>query len=88
MSMKVFRKLPLSLHKARAKGFQFNPLRMIFDVKVYLRRKARIVIGGYVVDSSGHKFYASTTKSVSYRILMTIAAINNLDVMTGDIGNA
>ena len=88
MSMKVSRKLPSSLRKARAKVFQFAPLRMIFDVKVYLRRKARIVVGGYVVDYSGHKFYASTTKSVSYRILMTTTAINNLDVMTGDIGNA
>ena len=27
-------------------------------------------------------------KSVSARILMTIAATNDLDVMTGDIGNA
>ena len=26
-------------------------------------------------------------KSISARILMTIAAVNNLEVMTGDIGN-
>ena len=74
MSMKVFKKLLYSLRKARAKGFQFAPLRMIFDVKVDLRKKARLVIGGHVVDSSGHKVYESTMKSVSYRILMTIAA--------------
>ena len=71
--------------KARAKGFQFAPLRMIFDVKVYLRRKARLVIGGHVVDSTGHEVYASTIKSVSDRVLMTISASNNLEVMTGDI---
>ena len=88
MSMKLFRKLPLSLRKARAKGFQFALLRMIFDVKVDLRRKARIVIGGHVVDSSRNKVYPSTMKSVSARILMKILAENNLDVMTGDIGNA
>ena len=86
--MKVFRKLPSSLRKARAKVFQFAPLRMIFDVKVDLRRKARLVIWGHVVDSSGHEVYASTMKSVSYSIMMTIAAANNLDFMTGDIGNA
>ena len=74
--------------KARAKGFQFAPLRMVFDVNVYLRRKARLFIGGHVVDSSGHKVYTYTMKSISSRILMTIAAVNNLEVMTEGIGNA
>ena len=87
MSMKVFMKLPSSLCKAREKGSQFAPLWMIFDVKVDLKRKARLVIGGQVVNSSGHKVYASTTKSFSSMILMKIAAENNLYVMTGDIGN-
>ena len=84
----MFNKFLSSLHKARAKGFQFAPLSMIFDIKVDLRRKDRLVIGGHVVDSTGHEVYASTMKSVSARILMTIAAANNLEVMTGDIGNA
>ena len=86
--MKVFRKLPSSLRKARAKGFQFPPLGMIFDVKADIRRKARIVIGVHVVDSSRHKVHEITTKSVLGSILMKIAVENNLDVMTGDIGNA
>ena len=86
MSMKLFKKLPSSLRKARAKGLQFAPLNIIFDVKVDLRRKSRLVIGGHVVDSSGHEVYAYTMNSVSARILMTIAATNNLDFMTGDIG--
>ena len=86
--MEVFKKFPLSLHKARAKGFKFALLRMIFDIKVDLRRKSRLVIGGHVVNSTGHEVYASTMKSVSARILMTIAADNDLEVMTGDIGNA
>ena len=88
ISIKVFRKFPSSLHKSRAKGFQFAPLRMIFDVKVDLRRKARLFIGGRVFDSSRHEVYASTMKSVSASILMTIAAPNNVYLMTGDIGNA
>ena len=88
MSIHVFKKFPSSLRKARGKGFQFAPLRMIFDVKVDLRRKARLVIGGHVVDSTGHKVYASKTKSVSARVLMAIAATNDLDIMLGDIGNA
>ena len=88
MSMKVFNELPSSLRKARAKGFQFAPLRTIFDVKVYLRRKTRLVIGGHVVNSSGNEVYAYTMKSVSVRILMKIASANNLDAMPGDIGNS
>ena len=78
MSMGVFKKPPSSLRKYMAKGYQFTPLRMIFDVKVYLRRKSILVIGGHVVDSSGIKVYASTMKSVSARILKIIAATNNL----------
>ena len=54
MSMKVLRKLLSSLHKYREKEFKLAPLRMIFDAKVDLRRKARIVIGGHVVQSSRH----------------------------------
>ena len=86
--MNVFKKFPTSLHKARGRGFQFAPLRMIFDVKVDLRRKYRLFIGGHVVDSTGHEVRASTINSVSARVLMTIAAANILEVMVGDIGNA
>ena len=88
MNVEVFKKFLSSLRKARAKGFKFAPLRIIFDVKVDLSRKAILGIGGHVVDSTGHEVYVSTMKSVSARILMTIAAANNLEVMVGDIGNA
>ena len=88
MSIRVFKKLPSSLQKAREKGYQFAPLRMIFDGIVELRIKARLVIGEHVVNSSGNKVYASTMKLVSSRILMTIDAANGLEVMTGYIGNA
>ena len=76
------------MHKVRAKGLQLAPLRIIFGVRVDLRIKARLVIGGHVFDSSGHEVYASTMKSVLSRILITIAATNNLELMTGEIGNA
>ena len=88
MSMELFKKFPSSLRKSRAKDFQFAPLRRIFGIKVEFRRKARLVIGGHVGNSTGHEVYASTMKSVSARILMTIAAAKDLEVMTGDIDNA
>ena len=67
---------------------QFAPLRMIFNVKACLRRKARLVIGGHIVDAGGHELYASTMKGVSARILMLIAAANGLAVLCGDIKTA
>ena len=50
ISMSVFKKLPASLQKVRVRGYQFLSLRMIFYVKVGLRRKYRLVIGGHIVD--------------------------------------
>ena len=67
MSMKVFRKLLSSLRNSRAEGFQFAPLRMISDVNVDLRRKARLVIGSHVVHSPVHEVYTTITKSVLSR---------------------
>ena len=57
-------------------------------MEVDLRIKYRLVIGGQVVYLYRKEVYASTTKSVSSRILMKIAAANKLEVMMGDIGNA
>ena len=74
----VFKKLPLSMRKSRAKGYQFVPLWVIFGVKLDLSRKDRLVIGGHVFDSSGHKVYAITMEPVSAIILMIIAAANDL----------
>ena len=88
MSMKVFKKPPSSLRKSKAKGFQFSPLKIIFDIKLDLRRKARLVIGGRVVNSFVHEVYTSNMKYISARILMTIAVANNLNFMTLDIYNA
>ena len=80
MSMGVFDNLSPLLQKSRLKGYQFMPLRMIFDVKVDLGIKYRLVIEVHIVDSYGHKVYASTMKPVLARILMVTATANNLEV--------
>ena len=59
MSMKVFRKLLSLLRKARAKEFQFAPLRMISDVKVDLRKKDRFVIGAMSLTPPDTRFMQS-----------------------------
>ena len=70
------------------RDFQYAPLQMIFTVKPDLRRKARLVIGGHVIDSEGHSTYASTVKLQSVRLLNLIAKANGLKCLSGDIGNA
>ena len=87
-SMGTFKLLAKSKIEQVKSNYQYAPLRMIFDVKQDLRRKARLVIGGHVVDSGPYDVYASTMKTISARILMLIASANKLDVLTGDIGNA
>ena len=62
---------------------------MIFDVKQEdLRRKARLVAGGHVVESSMHESYSSVVQQRSIRLLETVALNEGLSFVTGDIGNA
>ena len=85
MPISVFKKLLSSFRKAWTGGYQFSPLRIIFDVKVYLRRKSRLVIGGHVVDSSEHDKH--------HEVIFSQDPNDNrgrkkLEVMTYYIGNA
>ncbi|MGH7955315.1 MAG: reverse transcriptase domain-containing protein, partial [Gloeomargaritales cyanobacterium] len=69
--------------------YQYAPLRLIFTIKKEdLRHKARLVIGGHVIDATMYNSYASIVQAMSLRLLLTVAADNELDIVTGDIGNA
>ena len=70
------------------KGYQFAKLRMIFDVKHDLRRKARLVIGGHMVDATGQPIYSSAVQLASVRLLNVIAKAHGLKCIAGDVGNA
>ncbi|MGH7954890.1 MAG: hypothetical protein ACREOZ_02900, partial [Gloeomargaritales cyanobacterium] len=61
---------------------------MIFTVKSDLRRKARLVVEGHVVDAGDLPTYASTVKGISVRLLFLIAAINDLHFLSAEIVNA
>ena len=70
-------------------GWQRAPMRMIFDVKQQDHRfKARLVVGGHVIDSSDYNTYSSTIKDISVRLMMLVACQNNLEFLTGDFSNA
>ena len=75
-------------HKV-GKEYQYCPLRIIFDIKQEdLRRKARMVAGGHVIDSSMYESYSSVVQMRTIRLLETVAMNEGLQIMTGDIGNA
>ena len=68
--------------------YQWTSLTVIFDVKQDLRRKARLVAGGHLVDSLDNNVYSSTVKGISVRVLHVIAHKMKLKLLCGDVGNA
>ncbi len=69
-------------------GYQWTSLTIIFDVKQDLRRKARLVAGGHLVDSLDNNVYSSTVKGISVRVIHFIAHKMKLKLLCGDVGNA
>ena len=61
----------------------------IFEVKMDLTRKARLVAGEHLnKDVPQHTTYSSVVSPESVRICFTLAALNGLDMLSADIGNA
>ena len=70
-------------------GHTFIKCHMIFDVKMEdFRRKARMVAGGHMTDVPAEVTYASVVSRETIRVALTLAALNGLEVKTGDILNA
>eukprot|EP00957_Ditylum_brightwellii_P011078 839515-Ditylum_brightwellii.AAC.1 len=44
----------------RNEGWQYAPMRIIFDIKYDLQQKVRFVVGGHKIDSSDPTTYSST----------------------------
>jgi len=61
---------------------------LIWDVKMDLTRKARFVASGKLTDPPSSMTYASVVSRESVRIAFLIAAMNGLEILAGDIGNA
>jgi hypothetical protein len=51
-------------------------------------RKARLVAGGHMTDTPSAITYSSVVSRDSVRIALMIAALNDLDILAADIGNA
>jgi hypothetical protein len=76
------------LAKGEYVGFQEIKCHMIFDVKMDLTRKARFVTGGHLMEPPASITYSSVVSRDSVRIAFLLAALNGLDILACDIGNA
>ena len=69
-------------------GFQEIKCHIVFDVKMDFTRKARFVAGGHTTETPVGLTYSSIVSRDSVRIVFLIAALNELDILACDIGNA
>ena len=84
----VFQLYPPKTKFEKKDGWEYAPMHIIFDVKQQdLGHKARIVVGGYFVQSTEHTTLYTTTDV--YLILMILIYVQNeLGLMAGDIVNS
>jgi hypothetical protein len=69
-------------------GLQWIPFHMIFDIKCDFTRKARFVTSGHWMDAPTQLTYFSIVTRDSVHIAFLIAALNDLDILLADVGNA
>jgi len=60
---------------------------MHFKLRLGLTRKARFIAGGHMTDPPAYLTYSSFVTCDSMRLAFLVTALNNLDIMTIDIGN-
>ena len=75
--------------KKKLVGYQEIHCHMIFDIKMAgLVHKACLVGGGHTTDTPSSITYSSVVSCDSRWIAFFVAALNDLDIMAADIGNA
>ena len=75
-------------NKATYVAFQEIKCHMIFDVKMDLTRKARFVAGGHMTEAPASITYSSVVSRDSVRLAFLIAALNDIEIIACDVGNA
>ena len=70
------------------KGYKEITCHLIFDLKLDMTRKARYVAGGHLTEVPISMTYSSVVSCDSVRIGFLVAALNDLNLLAGDIQNA
>ena len=68
-------------------GYKEILCHLVFDVKLDMTRKARHVAGGHLTDVPANMTYSSVVSRDTVRIGFLVAALNDLDILAGDIQN-
>lgn len=69
-------------------GYKRITCHLIFDVKMDLARKVRYIAGGHLTDPPSSLTHKSVVSRDSVRLVFLVAALNNLEILAGDIQNA
>jgi hypothetical protein len=69
-------------------GYKWICCHMLFDVKMDFTRKARFVAGGHMNDPPASITYSSIVSRDSARFVFLLAALNDVNLLATDIGNA
>ena len=69
-------------------GYKWIKCHMIFDIKMDFTRKARYVAGGHMMDPPASITYSSVVSRDRIHIAFLFAALNDVDLLATDIGNA
>jgi hypothetical protein len=69
-------------------GYKWIKCHMIFGVKMDFTRKARYVAGGHMTNPPSSITYSSVVSRDSVRIAFLLAALNDINLLLTDIGNA
>ncbi len=69
-------------------GYQRIPHNIIFEIKMDLTRKARLVAGGHKTAPPTQLTYSSVVSRESVRLGFLLAAPNDVDIVAADVGNA
>ena len=78
----------LGKHVQPPPGYKKITCHMNFEIKMDLRQKARYVAGGHLTDPPTSMTYSTVVSRESVRIAFLLAALNNLEILAGDIQNA
>ena len=69
-------------------GYLRIPHNIIFEIKMDFTRKARLVAGGHKTAPPTELTYSSVVSRESVRIGFLLAAMNDVDIVAADVGNA
>jgi hypothetical protein len=69
-------------------GYEFVDTYFVFDIKMDLSRKARLVARGNMTDATKEQTFASVVSRDTVRLFFLLAALNDLDLLSCDIQNA